>query len=76
MHHYVNIFAVDLSKAFNLVDHELPLDKFANAGFGSKTLEWFKNYLTGRDKSDFLEITKGVPQGSIFGSYFIFCFYK
>lgn len=76
MHHYVDIFAVDLSKAFNSVDHELPLDKFRNAGFGSKTLEWFKYYLSGRNKSDFLEITKGMPQGSILAPIFVFCCYR
>lgn len=44
-------------------------------GLGQAACIWFENYLTDRTqcvsfdgvKSDFLDITKGVPQGSILG---------
>lgn len=66
---------VDLSKAFDSVDHGLLLTKLRSIGLSEKAVAWFQNYLVDRIqcvyaegyKSDFLEITKGVPQGSILG---------
>ena len=66
---------LDLSKVFDSVDHELLLNKLRNAGFGPKAVKWLRNYYIVRTqcvhaeghKSDFLEITKGVLQGSILG---------
>ena len=64
---------VDLSKAFDSVHHELLLDRLRNIGFSEGAVNWFRNYLSGRiqcvysdnHKSSFLEINRGVPQGSI-----------
>lgn len=64
---------VDLCKAFDSVDHDLLLDRLQNIGLSDEAVQWFTNYLADRSqcvfadghKSDFLEITKGVPQGSI-----------
>ena len=66
---------VDLSKAFDTVDHHLLLHKLSLIGFDHMSLEWFKSYLTGRSQcvkvgkitSLFLDIDKGVPQGSVLG---------
>ncbi len=66
---------MDLSKAFDSVNHELLLNKLSSAGFRPGTLKWFRNHLVDRTqcvhvedlKSDFLDISKGVPQGSILG---------
>ena len=66
---------VDLSKAFDTVDHHLLLNKLSLMGFDHMSLQWFKSYLTGRFQcvkvgkiiSPFLDIDKGVPQGSVLG---------
>lgn len=42
---YLIVFAfVDLSKAFDSVDHELVLNKFRKVGFGPKAVKWFRHY--------------------------------
>ena len=64
---------IDLSKAFDSVDHALLLNRLAEIGLDRKACKWFKNYLSDRSqavvadghKSEFLNISKGVPQGSI-----------
>ena len=66
---------LDLSKAFDSIDHGLLLHKIRLCGISSHTLEWFRSYLSGRtqavrigtETSDFIPVTKGVPQGSILG---------
>lgn len=52
----------------DLVDHELLLNKLRKVGFSSNTAKWFRNDFLDRvyaegHKSDFVEITKGIPQG-------------
>ena len=73
---------LDLSAAFDVVDHELLLDKLKIYGFEDKETAWMHSYLTGRRQqvyvdgalSDPLELVAGVPQGSILGPllYIIF----
>ncbi len=66
---------IDLSKAFDTVDHEILLHRLKSVGLSSDVVPWFKNYLSGRtqcvqaeDKlSDSLLIAKGVLQGSVLG---------
>ena len=66
---------LDLSKAFDTVDHSVLLQKLVNIGFSSKSVKWFENYLSDRTQSvqaDGLSsscknIHYGVPQGSILG---------
>ena len=69
----VGMVLIDLQKAFDTVDHEILLSKLSSVGISS--VSWFRSYLFNRSqcvevngsRSDFLEITCGVPQGSILG---------
>lgn len=70
----IGIF-MDLSKAFDMVAHDLLLHKLHNYGFRGRVYNWLKSYLLGRSqlvdingcKSDILKINYGVPQGSVLG---------
>ena len=64
---------LDLKKAFDTVDHTILLKKLYAYGIRSNAHKWLTSYLTGRTqyvvydghKSSTLNLTCGVPQGSI-----------
>jgi len=68
---------LDLSKAFDMIDHSIMLEKLCAAGIRGRALEWLESYLVNRKqqvvlhknnikvKSDTTIVTKGAPQGSI-----------
>ena len=73
---------LDLSKAFDSIDHARFLHKLSIVGASLSTVNWFKSYLSSRYQyvriesthSNTLLITHGVPQGAIL-SPLIFCIY-
>lgn len=71
----VGLLFVDFSKAFDLVDHKIILQKLSEYNFHKSSLDWFTSYLTDRKQivkandttSEEGALTTGVPQGSILG---------
>ena len=72
---YVLLVSIDLRKAFDVINHDIMIDKLENAGIRGFMLAWFRSYLTMRQhqtlvngiKSNFLTTKTGVPQGSSLG---------
>ena len=66
---------MDLSKAFDTLNHDLLIAKLHAYGFAKKSLKLAKSYLTNRwqrtkihtSLSSWIELIIGVPQGSVLG---------
>ena len=70
----VFLLLLDLSAAFDTVNHSLLLSRLENSfGITGTVLQWFHSYLTGRSqfieindtKSSVRDLTVGVPQGTV-----------
>ena len=71
----IDVIYLDMTKAFDRVNHELLLSKLRHFGFKNNLLNWFQSYLFQRRQqvtvlgstSSSLPVVSGVPQGSILG---------
>jgi len=72
----VFLVLLDLSAAFDTIDHAVLLNRLNNnLGVNGTALQWFASYLSNRtqcisinsEKSDSKELPYGVPQGSVLG---------
>ena len=83
-HIKVNSIFIDLSAAFDLVEHETTLHKLRLLGVGDRAIGLLRNYLCNRQvfteigmsRSALSQVKHGVPQGSILGPllYIIYIF--
>ena len=77
---YTIAIFLDLSKAFDTVDHNILLNKLDKCGIRGNSLEWFSSYLSNRKQyvkchtansevvySEQMTVNTGVPQGSVLG---------
>ena len=75
--HCIILASLDLSAAFDTVDHTILLHRLQNDfGIEGKALQWFTSFITGRtqrvcidgNSSDLHQLICGVPQGSVLGA--------
>ena len=73
---------LDLSAAFDTVNHGFLLDDLRAVGIDQEVYRWYKSYLENREvtviisseKSEMKNLSRGVPQGSVLGPL-LFCIY-
>lgn len=74
----VDVIYTDFEKAFDRVDHIILLQKLQQLGIHGDLYRWVKSYILNRkqavviggNRSDFVSIPSGVPQGSLLGPLF------
>ena len=72
---YSACFFLDLRKAFDTIDHKILMQKIQHYGFRGQCCAYLKSYYNSRKQvvylngyeSDIMNISNGVPQGSILG---------
>ena len=81
LNNYVRIVNLDFSKAFDLIDHNILLNKLVDFEVPEILIRWIANFLYDRKQrvkignvfSDWLPISAGVPQGTKLGPILFLC---
>ena len=71
----LRVIAIDYSKAFDSVEHDLLIAKLHSYNFPTWSIAIIRSFLTGRKQcvringntSNFASVTRGIPQGSVMG---------
>jgi len=79
---FVGAVFLDLTKAFDCVDHTILLQKLTCYGVRGGALQWMQSFLHGRSQQVCVQgslssrgmVTVGVPQGSILGPLLFFLY--
>jgi len=72
---FIMLLSVDFRKAFEIIRHDILIEKLEHIGIRGFTLDWFKSYLNSRSHqtvvngvlSETLYTKTGVPEGSTLG---------
>ena len=80
----LRILYLEFAKAFDTVPHNILIQKLHNIGVGGKLIQLISSYITNskqyvkinNEVSDLIEVTSGVPQGSILGPLFLHYFHQ
>jgi len=79
----VGTLFIGLSKAFDLVNYDILLEKLKLCGVHESTVKWFSSYLKGRYQHTYVsgtlsncgKVVSGVPQGLVLATTLIFFIY-
>ena len=73
----VRVISFDFSKAFDTVPHDILCEKLKQTNLNPYVINWILDFLTNRKQrvvvdgivTDFLDINRGVPQGTVIGPF-------
>ena len=74
---FIGVISFDFSKAFDSVPHDILCEKLKQTCFNPYIINWIIDFLTNRRQcvvvdgieTDFLDINRGVPQGTVIGPF-------